>query len=106
MVLFVDNTGYIYAINEQLELSEIKKYKNAVWYEGSFDFDNITSVEGKVSKLYLTSKGEIEVRYGDIMDSNPSQLDRIEEALNKSHEAIKNEAIDEYTSMLMEEGVI
>lgn len=36
----------------------------------------------------------------------PSQLDRIEEAVNKSHEEIKNEAIDEYTSMLMEEGVI
>lgn len=36
----------------------------------------------------------------------PTQLDRIEEAVNKSHEEIKNEAIDEYTSMLMEEGVI
>lgn len=36
----------------------------------------------------------------------PSQLDRMEEMLQKSHEEIKNEAIDEYTAMLMEEGVL
>ena len=36
----------------------------------------------------------------------PTQLDRIEGMLSKSQEEIKNEAIDEYTSMLMEEGVI
>ena len=38
-------------------------------------------------------------------EPEPTQLDRIEDMLFKSHEEIKNEAIDEYTSMLMEEGV-
>lgn len=36
----------------------------------------------------------------------PSQLDRIEYAVNKSQEQIAQEARDSYTDLLMEEGVL
>jgi len=35
-----------------------------------------------------------------------SQLDRIEAMVSKTNEEIANAAIDEYTAMLMEEGVL
>ena len=39
-------------------------------------------------------------------DPEPTQLDRIEEAVNKSNEEIANSAIDAYTLELMESGVL
>lgn len=39
-------------------------------------------------------------------DHEPSQLDRIEAAVAKTNKEIANAAIDEYTAMLMEEGVL
>ena len=56
---------------------------------------------GKESVVKYSKHSEVEPEAPET-----SQLDRMEEMLKKSHEEIRNEAIDEYTLMLMEEGVL
>ena len=42
----------------------------------------------------------------ELIEPQPTQLDRIESLVSKSNEEIAQEAIDNYTDMLMEEGVL
>lgn len=74
--------------------------------------DGVEYIEEITYRVYDDGTKEVgcTVKYpkvtGEPVEPEPSQLDRMEEMLKKSHEEIKNDAIDEYTSMLMEEGVL
>lgn len=109
MLLWLNEDNKISAWNELISFEDAQQYigKNGcVWHDGTFP--EVEDKEG-YRPVFFYENGEITWEYEAVtepVEPEPSQLDRIEEAVNKSHEEIKNEAIDEYTSMLMEEGVI
>ena len=59
-------------------------------------------IDEKGNEVITSSHSRMNVEIPEPITPQPTQLDRIEEAVNKSHQDI----IDEYTLSLIEEGVI
>lgn len=86
--------GYIYG---ETFTSGMIYHENAILVAADFE------KEGK--RLNMETK-EWEEYTPEPEEKIPTQLDRIEEAVQKSHDEIANEAIDAYTLELSEEGLL
>ena len=78
-------------------------------YYGKYDEAGNEIVTAIAEDEYPTEEELAEMNSADAVTADAetrNQLNRIEEAVKKSHEEIANEAIDAYTLELMNEGVI
>lgn len=106
MVLFVNsNDSSIYATNYLVSKEGIKKYPDAIWYDGNFSFEQGEEKEG-YTKLYKWDGEKPIIEYIPTPEPELSQLDRIEEQLGKSQDEIRQEGADIVMEELMKRGLI
>lgn len=106
MVLFINSSdSSIYAINNLLSKEEVKKYTDAIWYDGDFSFEQGEEKEG-YTKLYKWNGEKPVIEYIPTPEPELSQLDRIEEQLGKSQDEIRQEGADIVMEELMKRGLI
>lgn len=92
MVLFLTSENVIYAKNEKMKKEEIAGIDDAVWYDGKFSFFDGEEKEG-FYKIFKWDGTKPVTEYAEIKEQTEekTQLDRIEEQLNKSLEEIRAE---------------
>ena len=90
----IDDDGIVYGVSNLT--GEINN-PSMILITDDFDLDNKKYVDGEWVD-YFPEPIETKIE--------PTQLDRIEEAISRTQEEIKQEAIDNYTIQLMEEGLI
>lgn len=87
-------------------LSNDMKMSNLCYYNEHYYFE----CDSEIAEAEIVSDEEFAEAVASVVVAEPTveptQLDRIEEAVLKSNKEIANAAIDEYTAMLMEEGVL
>lgn len=92
LVYLKDNE--VVAWNKIINFDDAKEFINnssCVWTDKDFDFNNIPQEENKEAKVYYEN-GDFVVKYFDIPELEPSQLDRIEE--NTKSLLLSNSALD------------
>lgn len=105
MILFINQpSNIITAYHTTATIEDLPKYPRGVWYDGEFSFFMGEDIDGK-RKVFKFIDGEVVIEYEDLpepIEPEPTQLDRIETAINLSQQEI----IDNYTLELIEGGVI
>lgn len=107
-MVFFQKDSIIYAKNNQMTRDEMKKYTDAVWYDGEFSFFDGEEREG-FYKLFRWDGTKPIVEYKKLIEPEQeerTQLDRIEEAVLAKNADIAAAAVDEYTLQLMEGGIL
>lgn len=106
MLVYLNEDKEIIAYNCVLTKEEAVEFvnDNCIWVD-NLKIDETKNKDGCDTKMYLID-GEIIYKFVPMEIPKPTQLDRIEEAISRTQEEIKQEAIDNYTIQLMEEGLI
>lgn len=106
MVLFVNSDdSIIYATNHLISKEEIKKYPDAIWYDGDFSFEQGEEKEG-YTKLYKWDGEKPIIEYIPTPEPELSQLDRMEAQLMKSQDEIRQEGADMVMEEMQKRGLI
>lgn len=85
MILILGERKRIVSYIENEPKEHLGKYENSVWYDGEFDFFMAEYQEGKIPEYYFEA-GKIRIEYVDMPSAEepqPTQLDRIESAINE-----------------------
>ena len=118
MFLYLGENRRIIASKEEIsqeDAMKLEQKKIGVYYAGEFSFFIGEKKPGFEKVFYLNEDGTIRIEYEEIPPEipKPTQLDRIEAAINQSNTAlsqtyseIENRIIDNYTMSLVENNII
>lgn len=107
MLIYLDAARQITSYNAAISFQEAEKsiiHGIREWYEGDFSFFMGEDKPGMQKSFYLNEDHTIRIEYTKIPESEPTQLDRIEDALQRTQNEIREEGAAIATAAILPMG--